>query len=204
MKKQNIIRDVSHLPTHQFGPKNPAWWGAQGFILIEGLASAFGVATYLYLYNQNKSWPLGPQPGLLYSSLMLGLLLLAEIPNMWLKKAASKHDLKKVQKGLIVMSLIGVLAIILRCFEFTQLNVKWDENAYGSIIWFILGFHTVHLVTDIVETWVMTIIMFIGPIDMRRFPEIEDNQDYWHFVLFLWIGAYILLYWIPRWFEVLP
>jgi heme/copper-type cytochrome/quinol oxidase subunit 3 len=50
----------------------------------------------------------------------------------------------------------------------------------------------------------MTFALFKGPIDMRRFPEIEDNQDYWHFVVAFWIVVYILIYWLTRWLEVSP
>lgn len=199
-----MSRDVSLLPSYAFGPANPLWWGTAAFMLIEGLAFVFGGVTYLYFYYHNQSWPLGPQPGLLWSTSILALLLASELPNMWLKKAAKGHDLRKVRIGLLIMSVIGIAALVLRGFEFTTLNIRWDDNAYGSITWFLLGFHTLHLLTDVVETLVMTVCIFIGPVDMRRFPEVQDNQDYWHFVVFFWLLLYGVLYWLPRWFEVAP
>jgi cytochrome c oxidase subunit 3 len=204
MTKPHVTLDVSDLPNFGYGTRNPLWWGNLAFMVIEGLGFLFAIATYLYLYNHNKSWPLGPQAGLLWPSLLLGLLLLSELPNIWLKRAAEKLDLGRVRIGLVIMSLIGLLAIVLRAFEFTTLHVHWDDNAYGSILWFLLGLHTAHIITDVAETIVITVMMFIGPIDMRRFPDIEDNQDYWHFVVFWWIAVYGILYWLPRWLEVLP
>lgn len=194
--------DVTHLPTFAFGPGNPLWWGTAAFMLIEGLAFVFAIAAYLYFYHHNRSWPLAPQPQLFWSTLITALLLISEAPNVWLKKAATRHDVRRVRIGLLLMSAVGLAAMVLRGFEFTTLNVSWDTNAYGSIVWFLLGFHTVHLVTDVVETWVITFCLFAGPVDMRRFPEVQDNQDYWHFVVFFWLLIYGVLYWLPRWLEV--
>lgn len=204
MNKPISIRDVSKLPTYGFGGKNPLWWGNLAFMVIEGLGFVFAVATYLYLYNQNQSWPLGPQLKLHWATTLTVLMLASEVPNVWLKKMATQFDLKKVRLGLIVMSAIGIATILIRYFEFKDVNIRWDDNAYGSIVWFLLGLHTLHIVTDVSETIVMTVCAHIGPVDFRRFPEVEDNQDYWHFVVFFWIVTYVTLYWVPRWFEVLP
>jgi heme/copper-type cytochrome/quinol oxidase subunit 3 len=87
----------------------------------------------------------------------------------------------------------------LRWFEFGVLNTRWDSNAYGSMVWLLLGLHTTHLVTDVVETWVMTAQAFFGPVDARRFSDIEDNQNYWDFVILAWLPIYFILYWFPRW-----
>jgi heme/copper-type cytochrome/quinol oxidase subunit 3 len=202
MSRPRAAVDVSQLPTHAFGPANPMWWGTQAFMVIEGLGFAFAFATYLYFYNQNPQWPLSDPPGLRWSTWILGLLVVSEIPNVWLKRAAARKDLAKVRWGLIAMSAVGVLAIAFRWLELGTLHVSWDDNAYGSIAWYLLGYHTVHLLTDVTETVVMTVLAHIGPVDLRRFPEVEDNQDYWHFVVFFWAVTYVILYWFPRWTQV--
>jgi cytochrome c oxidase subunit 3 len=197
--------DVSHLPTYAYGTKNPLWWGTQFFMLIEGLGFAFAVAIYLYLYNQNDNWPLGPQYKLLTPSILIGVFALSEIPNIWLKKMAKKGDVAKIRIGLIVMSAIGLLCLIIRALEINALNiVRWDANAYASITWFLVCLHTTHLITDVVETWAMTTAYIIGPLDMRRLPEVEDNQDYWHFIAGFGAIIYIVAYLVPRWFAVSP
>jgi heme/copper-type cytochrome/quinol oxidase subunit 3 len=196
--------EVSRLPIYGFGARNPMWWGTQAFMVIEGLAMVFAIATYFYLFAQSPWWPLGPQPKLLWPSLIVALFLLSEWPNVRLKKAARAADLVAVRRGLLIMSAIGTLALILRAFELNALEIRWDENAYGSIVWFMLGLHTAHILTDLVETYVMTAIAYLGPVDMRRFPEVQDNQDYWHFVVVFWLIYYVVIYWVPRWFEVLP
>ena len=201
---ERAVRDVSHLPTHASGPVNPLWWGTLAFVVIEGVGFIFGTAVYLYLQTHNLSWPLGPQPGLLWPSLLTALMVLSEIPNTWLKRVSSRHDLVRVRIGLIVMSVIGIAAIVLRGFELTTLNIRWDDNAYGSIVWALIGLHTAHIVTDVFETLVITVALFIGPVDMRRFADVDDNQSYWDFVVLSWLLVYVTIYWLPRWFEVQP
>jgi cytochrome c oxidase subunit 3 len=197
--------DVSHLPTYAYGSKNPLWWGTQAFMVIEGIGFAFAYATYLYLYNQNDNWPLGPQYKLLWPSIMVGIFLLSEIPNVWLKRMAVKRDIAKVRVGLVIMSGIGILLLVVRAFEINALNlIRWDANAYASITWFLIGLHTLHLITDLSETLLITLTYFIGPIDMRRLPEVEDNQDYWHFITFFAVATYFFAYILPRWVEVSP
>jgi cytochrome c oxidase subunit 3 len=203
MKAKAPDIDVAALPTHAAGASNPLWWGTLAFVLIEGLGFVFGVAVYLYLYSQNLTWPLaGKPPGLFWSTMLTLVMLLSEIPNWWLKRAATNHDLFRVRMGIILMAIIGIVTIVIRAFEFTTLNVWWDQDAYGSIVWFMIGLHTTHLLTDVGETIVIVVLLFLGPVDLRRFSEVNDNQDYWDFVVVTWLVVYVTLYWLPRWLEV--
>jgi heme/copper-type cytochrome/quinol oxidase subunit 3 len=105
-----------------------------------------------------------------------------------------------VRVGLVIMSVVGIVLLVIRAFEFPILNVSWDTNAYGSIVWFLLGLHTTHLATDVGDTIVLTALMFTRHGHSgRRFSDSEDNATYWDFVVLSWIPIYILLYWVPRW-----
>ena len=88
------------------------------------------------------------------------------------------------------MSAIGFLAIAVRGFEFKELHVRWDENAYGSITWFVLGLHATHLITDLGDTCVLATLMFTR--------HVSDNAFYWYFVVGAWLPLYALLYGAPR------
>ncbi|TIW75986.1 MAG: cytochrome C oxidase subunit III, partial [Mesorhizobium sp.] len=69
-------------------------------------------------------------------------LVLSVLPNILVNRWARQQDLRKVRIGLIVMSLVGIVPLILRAFEFPAMHIKWDQNAYGSIVWVMLGLHT--------------------------------------------------------------
>ena len=94
---------------------------------------------------------------------------------------------------------MGVAALVIRGFEFTALNVRWDSNAYGSIVWVLLGLHTTHLVTDVVDTAVLLAALLCGHVGApRRFTDITENADYWYFVVLAWLPVYAVLYLVPR------
>ena len=76
--------------------------------------------------------------------------------------------------------------------------MHWTSNAYGSVVWLLLGLHTVHLLTDAIDSAVLTTLMFTGPIEGTRFVDVSENALYWYFVVFTWIPIYIVLYLLPR------
>jgi heme/copper-type cytochrome/quinol oxidase subunit 3 len=98
----------------------------------------------------------------------------------------------------MMMSLVAVIAIAIRAYEFAHLNVRWDQNAYGSMLWIVLGLHATHLITDAMDTWVLTALMFTRHAQPRRFSDVTDNAFYWNFVVASWLPLYVLIYWVPR------
>jgi heme/copper-type cytochrome/quinol oxidase subunit 3 len=96
------------------------------------------------------------------------------------------------------LSLISILVLAIRAFEFTTLNVRWDQNAYGSIVWVLLGLHTTHILTDAIDTVVLTALMFTRHAKGKRFADTEDNGFYWDFVVLSWLPFYGLIYWVSR------
>jgi heme/copper-type cytochrome/quinol oxidase subunit 3 len=100
---------------------------------------------------------------------------------------------------MLVMSVLGIAPLIVRVFEFPGLNISWDTNAYGSVVWTLLGLHTTHIITDLVDTLVLAVLMFTRHGDnLRRFGDVQDNAMYWNFVVAAWLPIYACIYWIPR------
>jgi cytochrome c oxidase subunit III len=192
--------DLSELKTYGFGSRMPMWWGTLAFITLEGTAFAISIGAYLYLMTVNQYWPLAAEPpGLIPGSLVTLILLGSVGPNHLMKRWAREENRSLVQSGLVVMCIMGTIPLIIRGVEFTQLNISWDANAYGSVLWFLLGLHTTHLLTDVVDTYVLTALMFTRHGKGKRFADVEDNAVYWDFVILSWLPIYLLLYWMPRW-----
>jgi len=175
------------------------WWGTLGFCILEGTGFAMAIGAYLYLAFINPQWPLSaPPPALAWSSAVTIVMVLSVWPNMLAKVAAKHEDLRAVRRDLVIMSAVGLLLIMLRFLEFGALHVRWDENAYGSVVWLLLGLHTTHIITDVGDTLVLTVLMFTKHGRGRRFSDVEDNAFYWNFVVLSWLPIYALLYWGPR------
>lgn len=194
-------RDLAEVPTHAFGSRSLTWWGVVGFMIIEGAGFAMAVAAYFFLMAHEQSWPPEPwaPPGLLAGTLFTVLILLSEIPNTILKRAAEKMDLLKVRRLILVMSAIGLVLLVIRVFEFRSLNIGWTDNAYGSVIWMLLVLHTLHVGTDWVDTLVLAALMHTREgEEPRRFVDTSENSLYWRFVWLTWLPIYFLLYLLPR------
>ena len=93
---------------------------------------------------------------------------------------------------------IALAFLAVRIFEFGALNVWWDSNAYGSIVWALLGFHTVHLLTDVLDSIAFAVLLFTGPLDESHFADLSENSLYWYFVVAFWLPIYGLIYLAPR------
>jgi heme/copper-type cytochrome/quinol oxidase subunit 3 len=196
-----FTEDVAELPTHKFGPSSLTWWGIIGFMLIEGAAFGLAFAAYFFLMGHEQGWP--PEgraaPDLLAGTLFTILILASEIPNTIIKKAAEAHDTETVRVLMPLMVAIGAVLLIIRGFEFNSLNVRWTDNAYGSIIWALLLLHTTHILTDWVDTVVLTVLIQT-PLgyEGRKLVDVDENSLYWRYVWLLWIPIYLMIYWVPR------
>jgi heme/copper-type cytochrome/quinol oxidase subunit 3 len=56
----------------------------------------------------------------------------------------------------------------------------------------------VHLVTDTYDSIVLAVLLFIGPLESKRFVDVNENADYWYFVVLSWLPIYAVIYWAPR------
>jgi heme/copper-type cytochrome/quinol oxidase subunit 3 len=193
--------DVSDLPTFKFGPSSLTWWGIIGFMVIEGAAFALTFAAYFFIMGHEQGWPPeGRQaPDVLAGTLFTIVILLSEIPNTLIKKAADAGDVPTIRRQLPVMVGVGVALLIIRAFEFNSLNCRWTDDAYSSIIWALLLLHTGHILTDWLDTVVLTGLMFT-PVayEGRRLVDVDENSLYWRYVWLLWIPIYVMIYWVPR------
>jgi heme/copper-type cytochrome/quinol oxidase subunit 3 len=194
------VIDVSKLPTYAYSHRSLMWWGTLGLIAIESTVFVLAVFSYFYVRTRiPHEWPpTAIPPALTWGTANLIATLLSIVPNYWTKKVAEAEDLAKVRIGLIVSALFGVASLVVRVFEFTALNVRWDLNAYGSAVWTLIGLHTVHLATDVFDTIVLMVLMFVGPLEGKRFVDVSENAMYWYFVVFAWIPIYLVIYWGAR------
>ena len=192
--------DVATLPNDVFGHGNIVWWGTIGFMVIEGSMFVIGLVVYFYLRLKVQQWPPSlPAPELLYGTVNLIVVLVSVLPNYLLKAAARKLSLGGSRLWLVVMTAFGIASLALRGYEYTTLNCLWYNNAYASIVWVLLSMHTIHVATDVVESGVLAVLSFTGPVTKRRFVDFSENADYWFFIVAWWIPIYATIYLAPRW-----
>jgi heme/copper-type cytochrome/quinol oxidase subunit 3 len=191
--------DVSRLPTYGYSHRSLTWWGTFGMMLIEGMVFVAAIAVYFYLRLRSDNWPpSGEGPSLVYGTLSLAVMWISAIANQWTKKRAEREQLRPARMGLAICAAFGLALLVIRIFEFTALNTAYSIHAYGSIVFALLTLHTVHLATDFVDTVVLTVLLYTGPMEGRRFVDVSENCLYWWFVVISWVPIYLTLYIAPR------
>jgi heme/copper-type cytochrome/quinol oxidase subunit 3 len=197
--RRGAALDVSSLPTFAFGTRSPMWWGTMGLVAVETTVFALAIMAYFYLRSHATVWPMSRfAPDLLWGTVNTGIMLASLWPNQKAKQAAERLDMAGVRLWMTVCMVVSVAFLIVRAFEFGALNTRWDTDAYGSIVWMLLGLHTTHLITDAYDSLVLTVLMFTGPHEGKRFVDVSENAGYWYFVVLSWLPIYAVIYWGAR------
>jgi cytochrome c oxidase subunit III len=200
--------DVSELPSTAIDHRSPIWWGNLMLLFIETTMFALVVAGYFYVHQNIKPWPpprihlsqplLNPVPKLGIPMVNLILLLISLIPMIWADYAAWNYRQRAVTIALILSVLIGAGNIVLRFYEFPALHFRWDENAYASFAWTILGMHLLHLMTGTLENSLMLSWLAVKGLDAKHARDIRVTGVYWYWIVGIWIVLYAIVYLSPR------
>jgi cytochrome c oxidase subunit III len=192
--------DVSRLPKEGFGVASPTWWGTLGFMLIEGSTLALCAMAYSYLSRRSPHWPPSgtPLPDLTVGTVVVAALVLSLIPAVILGRAAKRMDHRATLRWLLISTAVEGVIVLLRAYELHALQVRWDTSAYGSAVWFTLGFHTTLLLLDFGEALVFSVLFWKAPIEKKHYADVEDAVVYWFFMSLIWVPLYFMLYVTPR------
>jgi cytochrome c oxidase subunit 3 len=194
------VIDAAALPTYSFGNHSLVWWGTVGLMAIEGMVFALAIAVYFYVWTRVDEFP--PRviaPDLVWGLVNTAIMLLSLLPNQWAKSAAERRDLRTVRIALVICIALAFAFLGVRALEFTSLNVRWDTNAYGSIVWILLALHTTHLLTDTWDTVVLGLAVFDGRREEgKRFVDVSENAFYWYLVVASWLPIWFVIYIAPR------
>ena len=96
--------------------------------------------------------------------------------------------------------LLGVTFLGFQAFEYfhayTELNLKLSSGAYGSTFFMLTGFHGFHVFVGTLMLLFITIRLMKGHFATERHFGFEGAAWYWHFVDVVWLGLYIVVYWL--------
>ena len=195
--KRRAVLDVAMLDDHSFGIRAPIWWGNLLMILIEGTAFALMVVAYYYIRRNFNTWP--PErtylPDMGVSSVNVVLQLASVAPIWYASKLALAHKPpEEIGRWLMVVVAFGIAAIVLRAFELRGLHTRYDSNAYGSITWMILITHLAHLIAGSLETLLIALVMFLGPVERKHYTDTTVMAVYWYFVVGSWVALWLVVF----------
>ena len=114
------------------------------------------------------------------------------------------HALRADHRGkaifwLAATVLLGFTFVACQAYEYhhayTELNLRFNSGAYGSLFYMLTGFHGFHV---IMGATMLTVILFRlakGHFRPDHHFGFEGAAWYWHFVDVVWLGLYLFVYW---------
>jgi cytochrome c oxidase subunit III len=96
--------------------------------------------------------------------------------------------------------LLGIVFLIVQGYEYyhayAELNLKLSSGVYGSTFFMLTGFHGFHVFVGMLMLLFITLRLQKGHFTPTRHFGFEGAAWYWHFVDVVWLGLYILVYWM--------
>jgi heme/copper-type cytochrome/quinol oxidase subunit 3 len=200
--------DVSHLPEHGFDWNSPVWWGNLLLMVIETVTISLLLVSYFYVRRNYNVFPppkvdvfppiFKTEPNLFWGTLNLSLMALACIP-MWITdQFARRMQRPWVIAGLLVMIVIALLTCWIRWKEFHSVYFWWNDNAYASVVWMILGTHATYLIAASLEFLVMGAWVMTHELDDAHALDVTLAGGYWYWLSGIFAIVYAVIYFGPR------
>lgn len=96
--------------------------------------------------------------------------------------------------------LLGVVFLGVQGYEYahaySDLNLKLTSGVYGSTFYMLTGFHGFHVLVGMLMLLFITLRLQKGHFTADKHFGFEGAAWYWHFVDVVWLGLYILVYWL--------
>ena len=112
-------------------------------------------------------------------------------------KASNRAQLKL---WLFLTIALGFLFVGLQAYEYhhaySEMNLKLSTGVYGSTFFMLTGFHGLHVTIGATMLLVMLIRVFKGHFTADHHFAFEASAWYWHFVDVVWLGLFVLVYWL--------
>ena len=99
-----------------------------------------------------------------------------------------------------VTVLLGITFLFVQGYEYAHayrdLNLKLSSGIFGSTFFMLTGFHGFHVFVGMLMLTFITLRLMKGHFTAEHHFGFEGAAWYWHFVDVVWLGLYILVYWL--------
>lgn len=115
------------------------------------------------------------------------------------------HALRVGQRGktafwLAATIILGAVFMGFQAYEYihayNDLNLKLTSGIFGSTFYMLTGFHGFHVTLGAIMLAVVLYRVMKGHFTPDRHFAFEGAAWYWHFVDVVWLGLYVVVYWM--------
>ena len=117
----------------------------------------------------------------------------------------SHHALRAGHRGktalwLAATILLGATFMGFQAYEYMEayhdFNLKLTSGVYGSTFFLLTGFHGFHVTIGAIMLAVVLFRVLKGHFTPENHFAFEGAAWYWHFVDVVWLGLYVVVYWL--------
>ena len=109
-------------------------------------------------------------------------------------------DRSKTAIWLAATILLGAIFMGFQAYEYhhaySELNLKLTSGIYGSTFFMLTGFHGFHVTMGAIMLSVVLYRVMKGHFTADHHFAFEGAAWYWHFVDVVWLGLYVVVYWL--------
>src|SRR5690606_3887305 len=109
-----------------------------------------------------------PAPDLLLPTVNTFVLLASSAFIHWADTGIAQGDKRRLTVGMLAASTLALVFLILKVVEYRDVGYRWDTNAYGSMVWIIIGFHSAHVLTLLLKSIVTSVLAMRGYFTRER------------------------------------
>jgi len=115
------------------------------------------------------------------------------------------HALKDNHRGalkfwMLITILLGFTFLGFQAYEYvhaySELNLKLTSGVFGSTFFMLTGFHGFHVTVGAIMLSVILFRVLKGHFTADHHFGFEAAAWYWHFVDVVWLGLYVVVYWL--------
>lgn len=169
------------------------------------------LSTWVLWPNFKGIWPnAGPATGVIEQFTVMTPFWIPTINTALLLSSGvtltiSHHALRANQRSkaalwLFITIVLGIIFLSCQAYEYmhayTELNLKLSSGIYGSTFFMLTGFHGFHVTMGAIMLSVVLRRLLRGDFTATHHFAFEGAAWYWHFVDVVWLGLYILVYWL--------
>lgn len=186
----------AHIAEMEERPGLPRLYvGMLMFLLSETFL--FGNLFWTYFYLRAKS-PVWPPQGVVLEMPLIALntviLLTSSVTMQLAINSAGRGNRRGLVNTLIVTMALGAIFLTIKGWEWSHVDFRPWDHAYGSIFYTLTGFHGLHVLAGIG----ILLALLARTLRLRGSPlaplHLKVGGLYWHYVDLIWIFVFSSLY----------
>ena len=169
------------------------------FIASEVMLFGGLVAMYFFVRNQADVWPpegvheVAAGLGGVLTAILITSGVIGHIGILGAKRGNNSLFLLGMA-GAVILGTVFVAGQAYEWFELMDHGLTAESGIYGSSFYIMTGFHGAHVIAGLAMLVVVFVRAYWRDFTPGRHVFADAAMLYWHFVDFVWVFLYVLLY----------